>query len=149
MDFVDLVEEYSPDCSDLLTKAYIFTAKVHKGQSRISGEPYISHPLEVARLLAELRQDPETVCAGLLHDTVEDTATTLGEIDGHFGKDVAELVDGVTKLAKIDVSNTQVRQAESYRKMLIAMAKDIRVIIIKLADRLHNALTLHHLPQKS
>ncbi len=149
MDIVDLVEEYSPDCSDLLTKAYIFTAKVHKGQSRISGEPYISHPLEVARLLAELRQDPETVCAGLLHDTVEDTATTLGEIDEHFGKDVAELVDGVTKLVKIDVSNTQVRQAESYRKMLIAMAKDIRVIIIKLADRLHNALTLHHLPQKS
>ena len=149
MDIIDLVEEYSPDCSDLLTKAYIFTAKVHKGQSRISGEPYISHPLEVARLLAELRQDPETVCAGLLHDTVEDTATTLGEIDGYFGKDVAELVDGVTKLAKIDVSNTQVRQAESYRKMLIAMAKDIRVIIIKLADRLHNAQTLQHLPQKS
>ena len=149
MDIIDLVEEYSPDCSDLLTKAYIFTAKVHKGQSRISGEPYISHPLEVARLLAELRQDPETVCAGLLHDTVEDTATTLGEIDGFFGKDVAELVDGVTKLAKIDVSNTQVRQAESYRKMLIAMAKDIRVIIIKLADRLHNAQTLQHLPQKS
>ncbi len=148
MDIIDLVEEYSPDCSDLLTKAYIFTAKVHKGQSRISGEPYISHPLEVARLLAELRQDPETVCAGLLHDTVEDTATTLKEVDEHFGKDVAELVDGVTKLAKIDVSNTQVRQAESYRKMLIAMAKDIRVIIIKLADRLHNALTLHHLPQK-
>ena len=149
MDIVDLVEDYSPDCSDLLTKAYIFTAKVHKGQSRISGEPYISHPLEVARLLAELRQDPETVCAGLLHDTVEDTATTLKEVDEHFGQDVAELVDGVTKLAKIDVSNTQVRQAESYRKMLIAMAKDIRVIIIKLADRLHNALTLHHLPQKS
>ena len=149
MDIVDLVEEYSPDCSDLLTKAYIFTAKVHKGQSRISGEPYISHPLEVARLLAELRQDPETVCAGLLHDTVEDTATTFKDINEHFGNDVAELVDGVTKLAKIDVSNTQVRQAESYRKMLIAMAKDIRVIIIKLADRLHNALTLHHLPQKS
>ena len=149
MDIVDLVEEYSPDCSDLLTTAYIFTAKVHKGQSRISGEPYISHPLEVARILAELRQDPETVCAGLLHDTVEDTATTLKEIDEYFGTDVAELVDGVTKLAKIDVSNTQVRQAESYRKMLIAMAKDIRVIIIKLADRLHNALTLHHLPQKS
>ena len=149
MDIVDLVEEYSPDCSDLLTKAYIFTAKVHKGQSRISGEPYISHPLEVARLLAELRQDPETVCAGLLHDTVEDTATTLKEIGEHFGKDVSDLVDGVTKLAKIDVSNTQVRQAESYRKMLIAMARDIRVIIIKLADRLHNALTLQHLPQKS
>ena len=148
MDIVDLVEEYSPDCTDLLTKAYIFTAKVHKGQSRISGEPYISHPLEVARILAELRQDPETVCAGLLHDTVEDTATTLKEVDTHFGTDVSELVDGVTKLAKIDVSNTQVRQAESYRKMLIAMAKDIRVIIIKLADRLHNALTLHHLPQK-
>ena len=149
MDIVDLVEEYSPDCSDLLTKAYIFTAKVHKGQSRISGEPYISHPLEVARLLAELRQDPETVCAGLLHDTVEDTSATLKEIGEHFGKDVSDLVDGVTKLAKIDVSNTQVRQAESYRKMLIAMAKDIRVIIIKLADRFHNALTLHHLPQKS
>ena len=148
MDIIDLVEEYSPDCSALLTKAYIFTAKVHKGQSRVSGEPYISHPLEVARILAELRQDPETVCAGLLHDTVEDTSTTLKEIDEHFGEHVAELVDGVTKLAKIDSSNTQVRQAESYRKMLIAMAKDIRVIIIKLSDRLHNALTLQHLPQK-
>ena len=149
MDIVDLVEEYSPDCADLITRAYVFTAKVHRGQSRISGEPYISHPLEVARILAELRQDPETVCAGLLHDTVEDTATTLTEIDEHFGEQVAELVDGVTKLAKIDVTNTQMRQAESYRKMLIAMAKDIRVIIIKLADRLHNALTLHHLPPKS
>ncbi len=148
MDIVDLVEEYSPGCADLLTKAYIFTAKVHKGQSRVSGEPYISHPLEVARILAELRQDPEAVCTGLLHDTVEDTSTTLQEIKEHFGEHVAELVDGVTKLAKIDVSNTQVRQAESYRKMLLAMAKDIRVIIIKLADRLHNALTLHHLPRK-
>ena len=148
MDIIDLVEEYSPDCSELLTRAYIFTAKVHRGQSRVSEEPYISHPLEVARMLAELRQDPETVSAGLLHDTVEDTSTTLQEIDEHFGEHVAELVDGVTKLAKIDVSNTQLRQAESYRKMLIAMAKDIRVIIIKLADRLHNALTLQHLPQK-
>lgn len=148
MDIIDLVEAYSPDCSEMLTRAYIFTAKVHKGQSRVSGEPYISHPLEVARILAELRQDPETVCAGLLHDTVEDTSTTLGEIDEHFGEHVAELVDGVTKLAKIDSSNTQIRQAESYRKMLIAMSRDIRVIIIKLADRLHNALTLHHLPQK-
>ncbi len=148
MDIIDLVEEYAPDCSQLLTKAYIFTAKVHRGQSRISGEPYISHPLEVARILAELRQDPETVCAGLLHDTLEDTSTTGKEIEAHFGEQVMELVDGVTKLAKIDISNTQVRQAENYRKMLIAMAKDIRVIIIKLADRLHNALTLHHLPQK-
>jgi len=148
MDIVDLVEEYAPGYGDLLMRAYIFTAKVHRGQSRISGEPYISHPLEVARILAEMRQDPETVAAGLLHDTVEDTSTTLDDIQTLFGEHVASLVNGVTKLARIDLPNTQALQAENYRKMLIAMAHDIRVILIKLADRLHNALTLEYLPPK-
>jgi (p)ppGpp synthase/HD superfamily hydrolase len=148
MDIVDLVEEYAQGDSDLLMRAYIFTAKVHRGQSRVSGEPYISHPLEVARILAEMRQDPETVAAGILHDTVEDTSATLDEIQELFGEHVASLVNGVTKLARIDLTTTQALQAENYRKMLIAMAHDIRVIIIKLADRLHNALTLEYLPPK-
>lgn len=146
MDIVDLVEEYAPGHSDLITRAYIYTAKVHRGQSRISGEPYISHPLEVSRVLAIMRQDPDTVAAGMLHDTVEDTAATIDEIVELFGAHVGELVDGVTKLAKLDNSNPQARQAENYRKMLIAMSHDIRVILIKLADRLHNAMTLEFLP---
>ena len=146
MDIVDLVEEYASGYSDLLTSAYIYTAKVHRGQSRISGEPYISHPLEVARILAIMRQDPDTVAAGILHDTVEDTSATCEEISGLFGEHVGKLVDGVTKLAKLDSSNPHVRQAENYRKMLLAMSHDIRVILIKLADRLHNAMTLEYLP---
>ncbi len=146
MDIVDLVEEYAPDHSDLLMRAYIYTAKVHRGQSRLSGEPYISHPLEVARILAVLRQDPDTVAAGMLHDTVEDTPATVEEIIGLFGDHIGELVDGVTKLAKLESSTPQVRQAENYRKMLVAMSHDIRVILIKLADRLHNAMTLSYLP---
>ncbi len=148
MDIVDRVEEYAPGYSDMLTRAYIYTAKVHRGQSRISGEPYISHPLEVARILAEMRQDPESVAAGILHDTVEDTAATIDEVRDLFGDQVGELVEGVTKLAKLDYSNPQVRQAENYRKMLVAMSHDIRVILIKLADRLHNAMTLGYLPPK-
>ncbi|MEE8434092.1 MAG: bifunctional (p)ppGpp synthetase/guanosine-3',5'-bis(diphosphate) 3'-pyrophosphohydrolase, partial [bacterium] len=148
MDIVDRVEEYAPGYSDLLTRAYIYTAKVHRGQSRISGEPYISHPLEVARILAEMRQDPESVAAGILHDTVEDTSATIEEVRNLFGEQVGELVEGLTKLAKLDYSNPQVRQAENYRKMLVAMSRDIRVIIIKLADRLHNAMTLQYLPPK-
>ncbi len=121
---------------------------MHRGQSRISGEPYISHPLEVARILAEMRQDPESIAAGILHDTVEDTAATIEEVRNLFGEQVGDLVEGVTKLAKLDYSNPQVRQAENYRKMLVAMSHDIRVIIIKLADRLHNAMTLGYLPPK-
>ena len=146
MDIVDLVEEYAPGHSDLITRAYIYTAKVHRGQSRISGEPYISHPLEVSRVLAIMHQDPDTVAAGMLHDTVEDTSASIEEIVELFGAHVGELVDGVTKLAKLDNSNPQARQAENYRKMLIAMSHDIRVILIKLADRLHNAMTLEFLP---
>ncbi len=146
MDIVDLVEEYASGNSDLITRAYIYTAKVHRGQSRISGEPYISHPLEVARILAIMRQDPETVAAGILHDTAEDTGATIDEITQLFGGHVSGLVDGVTKLARLDNSSARVRQAENYRKMLVAMSHDIRVILIKLADRLHNAMTLEYLP---
>ncbi|MEE9276634.1 MAG: bifunctional (p)ppGpp synthetase/guanosine-3',5'-bis(diphosphate) 3'-pyrophosphohydrolase [bacterium] len=148
MEIVDRVEEYAPGSSDLLTRAYVYTAKVHRGQSRMTGEPYISHPLEVARILAEMGQDPETVAAGILHDTVEDTSATLTEIRELTGDQTAELVDGVTKLSKLDYGNPKTRQAENYRKMLVAMSHDIRVILIKLADRLHNVRTLDYLPAK-
>lgn len=148
MDIVDLVEEYAPNSSDFLTSAYVYTAKVHRGQSRLTGEPYISHPLEVARTLAEMHLDPETIAAALLHDTIEDTAATVTEIRELFGEGVASMVDGATKLNKLDYGNPQMRQAESYRKMLVAMANDVRVILIKLADRLHNVNTLQYLPPK-
>lgn len=146
MDLVDLVEEYAPGSSDILMRAYIYMAKVHRGQSRLTGEPYIIHPLEVARILADMHQDPETVVGGLLHDTVEDTSASVEEIRDLFGERIAELVNGVTKLSKLDYGNAQTLQAENYRKMLLAMAQDIRVILIKLADRLHNAQSLEYLP---
>lgn len=145
-DLIERIQAYNPQADfDLLRKAYVYSAKVHKGQSRKSGEPYFTHPFEVASVLAELRQDIPTVAAGFLHDTVEDTLATLEEIEDFFGKDVAFLVDGVTKIGKITFSSRAESQAENFRKMLVAMAKDIRVILIKLADRLHNMRTLHHL----
>jgi len=134
---------------DLLKKAYIFSAKVHAGQLRQSGEPYLGHPLEVAYILAKLRLDTETVCAGLLHDTVEDSlVTTLDEIGNHFGDEIAMLVDGVTKIGKMTYASAEQRQAENFKKILIATAKDMRIVLIKLADRLHNMRTLEHMPRK-
>jgi GTP pyrophosphokinase len=126
-------------------RAYVFAAKAHKGQERISGEPYLSHPLEVAGILTELRMDTATIAAGLLHDVVEDTHATEEEIQGHFGSEVAALVDGVTKLSRIPFSTREEAQAENIRKMVLAMSKDIRVILIKFADRLHNMRTLYAL----
>jgi GTP pyrophosphokinase len=142
------VLEYHPS-SDLalLQKAYVFSAKVHEGQERLSGEPYLVHPLDVAATLAELRLDDVTVAAGLLHDTVEDTLTTLEEIERLFGSEVAFLVEGLTKIAKMEFKSARVRQAENFRKMLLAMSKDIRILLIKLADRLHNMRTLEYLPE--
>ena len=148
-DILESVEEYNPSANlSLLKKAYVFSAKVHQGQNRLSGEPYLNHPLEAAKILTELKMDLPTIATGLLHDTVEDTRATLEEINAIFGPEVTFLVDGVTKISKMTFSNQQERQAESFRKMLISMAKDIRVVIIKLADRLHNMRTLQYHSKK-
>ncbi len=142
-EILDRVAEYDPNADlDLIEKAYVFSAKVHQGQLRLSGEPYLIHPLAVAGLLAELRLDAGTVATGLLHDVVEDTRTTLEEIRGLFGGEIAELVDAVTKLSRMSFSSREEQQAENFRKMILAMSRDIRVILIKLADRLHNIRTL-------
>lgn len=136
-----LKENNRPYDFDMITQAYEYADKAHERQMRQSGEPYITHPIAVARILVELGMDTETICAGLLHDVVEDTASTLDEIKKMFGADVALMVDGVTKLTKLSYSSKEQRQAENVRKMLLAMAKDVRVIIVKLADRLHNMRT--------
>jgi len=147
-DIADKVVSYHPEPNiDLIEKAYVFSAQVHKGQLRLSGEPYLTHPMEVAALLADLKLDDVSVVTGLLHDTVEDTYTTLETIEGFFGQEIASLVDGVTKISRIAFRASEEKQAENFRKMILAMAKDIRVILIKLADRLHNMRTLKFLPQ--
>ncbi len=133
----------------MIKKAFSFSLAAHKDQKRSSGEPYINHPLEVARILAELQLDSVTIVTGLLHDTVEDTVATLEEINQQFGVEIASLVDGVTKISKITFQTSEEKQAENFRKMIIAMAKDIRVILVKLADRLHNMRTLNFVkPEK-
>jgi GTP pyrophosphokinase len=140
------VRSYFPGADvNLIEKAYDFSEKAHSGQIRRSGEPYISHPLGVAAILADLHLDLATVATGLLHDTVEDTQVTLPDIESEFGKTIAELVDGVTKISKISFRNTHEKQGENIRKMIIAMGKDVRVVLVKLADRLHNMRTLNHM----
>lgn len=144
---LDAVRQYRPDGDfDVLTKAYYFARAAHEGQTRLSGEAYISHPIKVATILAELRADMPSLVAALLHDVVEDTDVDLSDIEREFGKEVASLVDGVTKLGKLPMKSRVETQAENLRKMLLAMARDIRVIMIKLADRLHNMRTLGGLP---
>ena len=127
---------------ELIQKAYVFAATAHAGQTRLSGEPYLSHPLAVAYTLADMGFDEPTVAAGLLHDTVEDTGTTIEEIDDKFGEDVADIVDGVTKISMIVFENKEEAQAENIRMMILAMSHDMRVLMVKLADRLHNMSTL-------
>ena len=145
-DIAEALSSYHPEPNlELVQKAYLYSAKVHAGQLRKSGEPYLVHPIEVAYLLTKLRLDSASVVTGLLHDTVEDTLATVDQIKELFGSEVAMMVDGVTKLAKMRFDTDEHKQAENFRKMLIAMAKDIRVILVKLADRLHNMHTLHHL----
>jgi GTP pyrophosphokinase len=145
-DILDLVLAYNPLADqDLIKKAYVFSAKVHKGQTRLSGEPYLVHPLEVAAILAQLRLDTPTVVTGLLHDTVEDTYTSLEEVEKNFGQDIAFLVDGVTKISRFTMKSSEEDQAENFRKMILAMVKDTRVILVKLADRVHNMRTLKFL----
>jgi len=143
-DIIDKISEYHPEADlDIIDRAYIYSAIVHDGQVRLSGEPYLSHPLEVAGLLADMKLDVVSIAAGLLHDVIEDTHATAEEINEMFGQETANIVSGVTKLSVLPFdSNSQARQAESIRKMILAMADDIRVIMIKLADRLHNMRTL-------
>jgi len=131
--------------AELIRRAYDFSAGVHKGQKRASGEPYLTHPVEVAGIITDLKLDVASVVTGLLHDTVEDTLTTLPELEEKFGAEIAGLVDGVTKISQISFSSREEKQAENFRKMILAMARDIRVILIKLADRTHNLRTLNHL----
>src|SRR3954451_12914907 len=148
-DLVEKVRGINPDADiDLLRRAYVFSAYEHKGQVRHSGEPYLVHPREVADQLADMKLDVVAIAAGLLHDIVEDTQTPIERIQELFGPDVAHVVEGVTKLGAIPFSSSEERQAENFRKMLLAMVDDIRVILVKLADRLHNMRTLHHLPEE-
>ena len=144
---IEEIPKYQPGADlDVLERAYRFSAASHQGQQRASGEPYLSHPLEVANLLVDFKMDVTTVTAGLLHDVLEDTAATKADLEREFGGEIAELVDGVTKIGKLAFSSREERQAENFRKMLVAMARDLRVLMIKLADRLHNMRTLDYLP---
>src|SRR3984885_3484683 len=149
-ELLDKVRKNRPgDDFDLLRRAYDFAAEQHKTQTRVSGEPYLTHPLEVAHLLADMKLDVISLCAALLHDVVEDTKIPIEEISGQFGADVARLVEGVTKISRLDLMAPEARQAEYVRKMLLAMVNDVRVVMVKLADRLHNMRTLEYLsPEK-
>ncbi len=146
-ELIKKIKKYNPEADiDIVWKAYSFCQEAHRNQKRYSGQPYLSHPLEVANILTELNMDPTTIAAGLLHDVVEDTHISLDEIKNQFGQEVAMLVNGVTKLSKIAFQTKEERQAENFRKMFLAIAEDIRVIIIKLADRLNNMRTLKYMP---
>src|SRR5437868_725153 len=146
-DLVDRVKRYNPKASEpLLNRAYVYAMRAHGEQKRASGDPYFSHPLEVAAILTDLKLDDATIAAALLHDTIEDTEATRAEIDQMFGKDIGALVEGLTKLKKLDLVTKEAKKAENLRKLLLAVADDVRVLLIKLADRLHNMRTLSHMP---
>src|SRR5438270_2693211 len=151
-DILEKVSAYHAGADlDLIKKAYVYSAKVHQGQIRKSGEPYLVHPLEVAGILADLKLDEASIVSGLLHDTIEDTLAKPEEIHELFGQEVLELVEGVTKLGTFSHGPTtqEEKQAENFRKMLVAMAKDIRVILVKLADRTHNMRTLAYMKREA
>src|ERR1700732_5010199 len=149
-ELVDRVRQYNPNTDeDLLNRAYVYAMKAHGEQKRASGDPYISHPLEVAAILTEHKLDDATIAAALLHDTIEDTETTRTEIDQLFGKDIGRLVEGLTKLKRLDLVSREATQAENLRKLLLAIAEDVRVLLVKLADRLHNMRTLDHMPPEA
>ena len=148
-ELVEKVRSYDPDADEgLINRAYVFSMKAHGSQVRASGDPYFSHPIEVAGILTDLKLDDQTIVTAILHDTIEDTLATPEEIEKLFGKDVARLVDGVTKLSKIEAQSENERAAENLRKFLLALSDDIRVLLVKLADRLHNMRTLHHVPSE-
>ena len=147
-ELVERVKSYDPAANeDALNKAYVFSMKAHGSQRRASGDPYFSHPLEVAGILTKMQLDHYTIITALLHDTVEDTKVTVEDISLMFGKEIASLVDGVTKLNRIDLVSDNRKQAENFRKLVIAMSDDIRVLLVKLADRLHNMRTIEYLPR--
>src|SRR6056297_687484 len=146
-DLVSLVRNYNPKTNEALIRgAYDYARRMHEGQARHSGEPYFTHPVSVAAILTEQRLDDATIMTALLHDTIEDTKGTYSEIAAEFGPDVAELVDGVTKLTNLELFSRETKQAENFRKLFMAMSKDLRVILVKLADRLHNMRTIRHMP---
>src|SRR6266705_4517770 len=146
-DLIERVKRYNPNTSEaLLNRAYVYAMKAHGEQKRASGDPYFSHPLEVAAILTDLKLDDATIAAALLHDTIEDTTATRAEIDQMFGKDIGALVEGLTKLKKLELVTKEAKQAENLRKLLLAIADDVRVLLVKLADRLHNMRTLSHMP---
>ena len=148
-ELVDLVKSYDPDADeDALNRAYVYAMKKHGAQLRTSGDPYYSHPIEVAGILTKFKLDSTSIIAGLLHDTVEDTDATIEEIRDLFGEQVAQIVDGLTKLAMIELKSKDTKQAENFRKLLLAMSEDIRVLLIKLADRLHNMRTIQYCPEE-
>lgn len=145
-ELVERVQRYKPDVNEaLLNKAYVYAMNKHGGQTRASGDPYFSHPLEVAAILTDMNMDENTIAVALLHDTIEDTSATRVEIEALFGEDTARLVDGLTKLKKLDLISKKAAQAENLRKLLLAIADDVRVLLVKLADRLHNMRTLQHM----
>src|SRR5581483_189277 len=149
-DLIERVKRYNPSASEaLLNRAYVYAMKAHGEQKRASGDPYFSHPIEVAAILTDLKLDDATIAAALLHDTIEDTAATRAEIDQLFGPNIGRLVEGLTKLKKLDLVTKEAKQAENLRKLLLAIADDVRVLLIKLADRLHNMRTLHWMPEAS
>jgi guanosine-3',5'-bis(diphosphate) 3'-pyrophosphohydrolase len=146
-DLIERVRRYNPDTNEaLLNRAYVYAMKAHGEQRRASGDPYFSHPIEVAAILTDLKLDDATIAAALLHDTIEDTAATRAEIDSLFGPDIGALVEGLTKLKKLDLVTKEAKQAENLRKLLLAIADDVRVLLVKLADRLHNMRTLDYMP---
>src|SRR5688572_8173556 len=144
-ELVERVLNYDPKADEaLLNRAYVYAMKAHGNQKRASGDPYFSHPLEVAAILTDLKLDDATIATALLHDVIEDTATTRAEIDQLFGPEIGALVDGLTKIKKLDLVSKKAEQAENFRKLLIAISSDIRVLLVKLADRVHNMRTLEH-----
>ena len=146
-ELIDRVKQYNPNANEeLLNRAYVYAMRAHGEQKRASGDPYISHPLEVAAILTELKLDDATIAAALLHDTIEDTDATRAEIDRVFGHEIGRLVEGLTKLKRLELVSKEAKQAENLRKLLLAVADDVRVLLIKLADRLHNMRTLAHQP---
>ncbi|MHC5653889.1 RelA/SpoT family protein [Stappia sp.] len=147
-ELVERVQRYNPNADEaLLNKAYVYAMQKHGSQVRASGDPFFSHPLEVAAILTDLRLDEATIAVALLHDTIEDTTATRDEIDRLFGPEIGKLVDGLTKIKRLDLVSKRAKQAENFRKLLLAIADDVRVLLVKLADRLHNMRTLHHMPE--
>ena len=145
-ELVERVAAYKPNLDEaLLNRAYVYAMQKHGAQMRVNGDPYFSHPLEVAAILTKLHLDEATIAVALLHDTIEDTDATRKEIDQLFGAKIGQLVEGLTKLKRLDLVSKKAAQAENLRKLLLAIADDIRVLLVKLADRLHNMRTLHHM----